>query len=404
MVNRQAYFTVQPFQSGWLRPCALIGGISLYFTSKSKIPLLLFALTYFLVGCATDPNANNWIGLSADEDTVYVASGTEVLAVDVASQDLLWQFPEETSPVPLFAAPAISDKKIVVGNYGAPGGFFSPQVVVTVSGLEYQDDTLDVLWENDVVAQGSVVAPPLIEGETVYLGTADNQVLALDLIDGSLIWQYETGHSIWGRMEYLDGTLYVNSLDKTLYAFNADTGDVRWQKTFDGALAGHPVLVDETLFIASFDRKLHALSAQDGAEQWAFDAQNWIWDSPAYANGSVYFADIDGNVYAVNASTGEQVWTQQIETAVQTAPIIANDVIYIASEGDPANTEEGVLVALSTDNGAELWRKTTPAPLYTTPVLVQDTLIVALQSEAALLMGFDPETGGQRWLFIPPEA
>ena len=66
-----------------------------------------------------------------------------------------------------------------------------------------------------------------------------------------------------------------------------------------------------------------------------------------------------------------------------------------------AETETGTLTALSTTDGRQLWQQTTPAPLYTTPVVAADTIVVALVSEAALLIGFDLETGSQQWQYLP---
>jgi outer membrane protein assembly factor BamB len=62
------------------------------------------------------------------------------------------------------------------------------------------------------------------------------------------------------------------------------------------------------------------------------------------------------------------------------------------------------LIALDATTGQEIWQKTAPAPIYTTPVVLGDSIIVAVQSESALLIAFDLETGSQEWVFSPPQS
>ena len=60
-----------------------------------------------LAACSTSFNTGNWPGLSTDGQKVFVAYGPGVIAYDVANQRQAWAFPQEPSPVPIFAAPSI---------------------------------------------------------------------------------------------------------------------------------------------------------------------------------------------------------------------------------------------------------------------------------------------------------
>ena len=76
----------------------------------------------FLAACGTRLDNQNWPGLAVDGSTVYVAYGSGILAYDVAAQTQVWSFPDEPSAsVSFFAAPSISDERIVFGDYGAIG-------------------------------------------------------------------------------------------------------------------------------------------------------------------------------------------------------------------------------------------------------------------------------------------
>lgn len=369
-----------------------------------RLPIIvLIIVAFLLVGCGTSSPNSNWPGLSTDGQNVYVAYGTHILAIDPATQEQLWLFPIEASQAPMFTAPNIDDGQLVIGDYGASGGFFSPQSVISVYKLtDIAGSAPSEQWTNNSSSKGQVVAPALQVDGQVFIGTADNQVLSLDADTGAELWQFTTEHSVWGQPAYRDGVLYITSLDRSVYALEAETGNQIWRTELTGALPSDPILNDELVYVASYDFQLHALDISDGHEVWAADAQDWVWGSPTYDNGIVYFSDIKGNLFAVDGQTGAQIWEQQTQYPIQTSPVVMGDMLFIASEGD-RELEEGLLTAYDTADGRQLWQKKTPAPLYTTPIIVDDTLIVALQSEAALLIGFDPVTGSQKWVIPTPQ-
>lgn len=376
----------------------------------AKRPLLRPAIIFFLivpfllVACGRGFGNTTWPGLSTDGEKVFVAYGPQVLAYDIETQSLVWSFPEERSTVQFFAAPSVADERVVFGDFGASGGFFSPGVVVSVYALEdTESGTPNTLWVDDDIATDKIVAPALQADGRVFVGTSDNYVIALDSETGALLWRFETGHSIWGQPAYRDGVLFVSSLDKTIYAINTESGEEIWQKVVTGALPSRPVLNSDLVYITGFDSQVHALNIESGEEQWAVSAEDWTWGAPTLADGVLYFTDIKGNVYAVNAATGNEIWTQPIGTRVQTSPMVADDFVYIASEDNSTEEPQGVLIALGVEDGEEIWRKTAPAPLHTTPVVVDDSVIVALQSESALLISFDRVDGTQQWVIPPPE-
>jgi outer membrane protein assembly factor BamB len=371
---------------------------------RPAIFILIFA-SYLLISCGTTGTNTNWPGLSTDGQNVFVAYGPGVIAYDVENQTQEWFFPQEANrALQFFAAPSVEDGRIIFGDFGVPGGMFSPGVIVTLYALENSDAGIPTtIWSKDDLVEGQVIAPPLQIGSQVFVGTSDNYLFALDAESGEKQWEFETDHSIWGQPAFKDGVLFVASMDKTIYALEAETGQELWHTGLGGALASSPVTNTDLLYVASFDGRLHALDMTTGGEVWSAGAEDWIWDSPAFADGVVYYADVKGNVYAVDGTTGDQIWTQQLSQAVQTSPVVVNDKVYIAAQGDiAAEAPQGTLTALSVADGAQLWQKTAPASLYTTPVVVDDAIIVALQSESALLIAYNLETGDQQWIAPPP--
>lgn len=371
--------------------------------------LLLFALVgLLLTACGSRLGNESWPGLSTDGEKIYFANGTTVSSYFADDQTLAWSYPQEPQAGKLFfAAPSVEDDRVVFGDYGVAGGFFSPGVTVSVYAVENVDDgsVAPDQWIQSADINDKIVAPPLQVGDTVYVGTADNFVFALDSAnEGEPLWRFETGHSIWGQPAHRDGVLFVTSMDRSIYALDAASGDELWNTSFPGAIAAGPVLNDNLIYVSDFDSQIHALDIQTGDEQWAAPATNWVWGAPAYADNVVFYADVNGNVFAVDALTGDPLWQAQTPGAVQTSPIVADGIVYVASEGEIGENPTGALRAFSVEDGSELWTTIAPAPLFTTPIVVDDAIIVALQSETAVLIAYDRNTGTQLWTIAPPAA
>ncbi|MDX1415343.1 MAG: PQQ-binding-like beta-propeller repeat protein [Candidatus Promineifilaceae bacterium] len=372
---------------------------------RSALLIFIFA-ALLLTACGARTDNQNWPGLSTDGEKLFLANGSTVSAYFADTQELAWTYPAEPNATLLFfAAPSLEGDRVVFGDYGAAGGFFSPSVTVSLYAVENTDSggVPPEIWVDGEKADDKIVAPPLQVGDDLFVGTADNFVLALDAASGASKWSFETGHSIWGRPAYQDGVLFVSSMDRSVYALDAETGEEKWKTSFVGAIASGPVLNEDLVYVSDFDSQIHALDVQTGVEQWSAPAENWVWASPTYADGVVYYVDISGNVFAVNAQSGEALWQMVTPGSAQTSPVVADSIVYVASEGESSEVPIGALRAFAVEDGKELWTVPTPAPLFTTPVIVDDAVVVAMQSEEAILIAFDRQTGGRLWSIAPPQ-
>lgn len=375
--------------------------------SNRLVIFILAATAWLLAACGGALTNANWPGLTAEGNTVYVSYGAGVLAYDVARQQQEWLFSPQPGRLFFYAAPAVQNGRVVVGDFGVSRGFLSPGVVVSAFGLNKGDgDSVEELWAAHNIASDRIVAPPLLVDGRTFLGTADNQLVALNAETGVELWRFATGHSIWGQPSYKEGTLFVTSLDKNVYALNADSGEMLWSTELGGAIASKATVDTSLIYVTSFDRQLHALNRTTGVVEWSAPANDWIWGAPVLHNGVVYFADATGAVFAVDAMNGRSLWTGNVEGSVQTTPYFMDDVLYVASDKNlEAKEPIGVLTALSTaDEGRVLWQQVLTVPIFTSPVVVGDDVVVVVQDTANLLMGFNRTTGARTWSIAPPET
>ncbi|MCP4420093.1 MAG: PQQ-binding-like beta-propeller repeat protein [Chloroflexi bacterium] len=395
------------------------------FTAKRPfsrlIILVLFLATFALTSCSRGATAANWPGLATDGENLFVAYGPGVFAIEAESQDLLWSYSTESATLFFYAPPSVENGRAVLGDFGASEGMLSPQIVVSIYGLDVSDNTVKTLWtKNDLVTDRIVAAPLQVDG-VAYVATADNLLLALDAETGEEQWRFTADFSLWASPTYHEGTLFVASLGRHLYAIDASDGSEKWSVEFDGAMSAQPVVnpAENLVYAASYDRALHAVNIVDGEEVWSVPATDWLWSAPALADNILYFGDSSGNVFAANAATGQVLWESNVHTmnvvagavqnpplaikgAIQASPVVKDGVVYFVSLGND-ETEEGLLVAMDAATGEELWQTTTPAPLFSTPVIIGGAIIVAMQSEAGVLQAYKLESGDLDWSYTPPE-
>ena len=79
------------------------------------------------------------------------------------------------------------------------------------------------LWEFETV--GMVWSSPAIGSDgTVYVGSIDNKLYAINGKSGVKLWEFETGGDVWSPPAIgSDGTVYVGSDDNKLYAIKTDS-------------------------------------------------------------------------------------------------------------------------------------------------------------------------------------
>jgi len=151
------------------------------------------------------------------------------------------------------------------------------------------------------------------------------------LPQGKLKWVFSTGAPIHSSPAVADGTVYVGSQDFKLYALDAATGAKHWEYKTGGWVESSPAIVNGVVYFGSNDGRLYALDAHSGEKLWDFKTKYPIMSSPAVADGVVYFGAGDYYVYALDAVKGEKLWDFETAGRVNSSPVVANGIVYIGS-------------------------------------------------------------------------
>jgi len=152
---------------------------------------------------------------------------------------------------------------------------------------------------------GYVGANPAIMDGKAYVGTFENQFIAVDLKQGKLLWSYENPER---KFPYLssaatDGKLVVvGGRDKLVRALDASSGTVVWSYAAGARVDSSPIIVGDRVFVGSGNGKVLALGLATGEELWSFDTGSGINGSPAVADGRLLIGTTDGQLFAFGAT------------------------------------------------------------------------------------------------------
>jgi len=246
------------------------------------------------------------------------------------------------------------------------------------------------IWDSGMIISQSVLSSPALGADgTVFVGSDDNNVYALNP-DGTEKWAFPAGSAIRSSPALgADATVYVGSFDHDVYAINSD-GTEKWTYTTDGPVESSPALgADGTIYVGSNDNKVYALNP-DGSQKWVFETGGDVQSSPALgADGTVYVGSQDRTVYALNPD-GTQKWAFTASDSVYSSPAIGGDgTIYVGSL-------DGNVYALNAD-GTQKWTFPTGNDIYSSPAVGADGTIY-VGSNDNKVYALNPD-GTEKWAF-----
>ncbi len=194
----------------------------------------------------------------------------------------------------------------------------------------YMEDLFDFFLSSPVVETD--------EEPTVYFGSSDGNLYALDAIKGGLRWKFKTDGIIHTSPALYQGTVFFGSWDRYFYAVDSKTGKEKWKfRTKDQPLIhllegiqASPAVSDSLVFFGARDGFFYALNVKSGSMAWNYSADNsWVLTTAAIRDSTVYFGTSDSYLMtALNARTGEKKWTMKAAGYLYSSPAIAGETAY----------------------------------------------------------------------------
>ena len=250
------------------------------------------------------------------------------------------------------------------------------------------------LWR--VKPAGPLRGSPTVAFNAVYVMTTDNQIHALNMADGTPIWdkaaasgpsgvfgvaapaagqgtviagyssgelvayRYENGRDLWsdalartsistqvGTLTDVDadpiidnGRVYALGQGGRMAAYELVTGQRLWELSLAGIST--PAVAGEWIFTLTDDARLLAIARTTGRVRWVTQLEGWrnpeketgpiFWTGPVLANNRLWVASSEGVVLSADVATGTTAEFADLNNPVSVPPIIANRTLYILDD------------------------------------------------------------------------
>lgn len=278
---------------------------------------------------------------------VYIGSGDSSLyAIDKTTGKLLWKF---ITGGPVHSSPAVYKNVVYFGSYD---GFYYALNAKT-GKLKWKFKTGG---EKKVGAKGLWTMKP----EDMYLDDPFDFFLSSPVLDTN-------AHDL---------TVFFGSSDGHLYALNAQTGKKKWAFKTNGLIHSSPAIYNGTVYFGSWDTFLYAVDAKTGVLKWKFETGKQpvmhllegIQASPTCAAGMVYFGSRDGYFYALDAVDGKLMWKYAADNSwVLTTAAVKDSMIYFGT------SDTYLFLGFDAKTGKEKVRYKTNGYVYSSPALTGNT-------------------------------
>ncbi|MFK7801211.1 MAG: PQQ-binding-like beta-propeller repeat protein [Anaerolineae bacterium] len=208
-----------------------------------------------------------------------------------------------------------------------------------------------LLWQHAV--SRNVTASPLVWQDDVYIGGRDGVFFALDRKTGQEKWRFDTQLPLSQSSAATESLVILSNngfwhKDKTGYMFgvNRHNGEVQWHWPMAEGFAAAPTLsADNKIgYSGSRNQLMHAFDLESGEILWEFQAGGEVLSTAALAENRLYFCCTDKCIYCVELD-GRLSW--RLETGFPlygSSPAVEGGVLY-------AGTTDGRLIAADAHSG-----------------------------------------------------
>jgi outer membrane protein assembly factor BamB len=267
----------------------------------------------------------------------------------------------------------------------------------------------DVFWRQRLA--GTVHGGPLLDHDRLYVATEaspDSRIYALRLRDGRPLWT-TPATGVQAPLGFDGEALYVGAEDGQVVKLDATTGRVSWRRRLPGAVRAAPVPTPAGILVATSADSVFLLDASQGTVRRRAGTPGTVVAAPVVADRRLFAATAAGQVLELDLETLAPRWSHTAGDAVLGAMALVGDTLHalardgalwlipvnapgqarvlrldLVSVAGPSPVAAGVLVAsvsgevllVERAEGRILWRARLDGPIEQPPLVRDRQLVV----------------------------
>ncbi|MCS7246904.1 MAG: serine/threonine-protein kinase [Anaerolineales bacterium] len=311
-------------------------------TSQEVKPIWVFSCQDEIRGSAA--YRDGWLFFGSYDHRLYVVHATK--------GELIWNYQTDG---PIVSRPLIEDGNVIFGcadcrlyalnqlsgkilwSYYTGGAIYSSPVFSGGHLFIGSDDAHlhavnlasgNGVWKFDSGAP--IRTTPCLYEDKLFFGNEYGDFLCIEF-RGSLRWRFRAKRGITGSATIADHTIYFGSLDGAVYALDAKTGWQLWRFRLGKPTISTPCVSGEYLLVGCVDGHMYCIDIPSVKERWRFPTEHQVTGSAVVFEGRVYFGSVDGHLYCVDLQSGSLIWKFRTGGAITGTPLIANRCVFIGS-------------------------------------------------------------------------
>lgn len=251
---------------------------------------------------------------------------------------------------------------------------------------------------------GQQIGSPIYYQDKIYVSVFGGTLYCLNAVTGSTIWSFFRSSTGYTTPCIFNGNVYVGYTTSFappgLYALEANSGNLLWSNTINvgpnfGTITSTPTAVAGYVVVSEFNTGVHVFNAANGNQIWSHGSLPTA--NPLVTGGVVYIGDETSLLKAYNLSTGSIIWQNNTFTDNQSAPVMANNIIYVNGHFK--------MHAINKTDGTILWSAPSigggnnGVGQFSSPAIsLSDTALFAGNNDGFTYC-LDLNTGARKWLY-----
>ncbi|MCX8061151.1 MAG: serine/threonine-protein kinase [Anaerolineales bacterium] len=250
--------------------------------------------------------------LLEDGNVIFGSADRRVHVVNQLSGKIFWSYYTGGA---IYSSPVSSGGHIFIGSDDA-----HLHAINLISG--------NSVWKFDSGAP--VRTTPFIYEDNLFFGNEYGDFLCLDF-RGAIRWRFRAKRAITGSAVVANDTVFFGSLDGVVYALDAKTSWLIWRFRLGKPTISTPCVSGESLYIGCTDGNIYCIDIRNGKEQWRFLTEHQVTGSAVVQEGKIYIGSVDKNLYCLNCQDGSLLWKFSTAGPITGTPLIYRDRVFIGS-------------------------------------------------------------------------
>lgn len=227
---------------------------------------------------------------------------------------------------------------------------------------------------------------PALGYDMVFAASRQGEVIAFEEATGKRVWRRnfatfeDEGYlsfmtELWtdgvpakisGGMSVAYETVFFGTENGEVYALDAKTGETKWQTNVRGEVLAAPAVEENVVVVSTGSGIVHALDAVNGEEKWTYESDVPALSlrgisAPTAAGGGAIVGTANGRIAVNLLESGQTAWEQTVGTPsgateldrivdVDGKPLVLGGTVFAISY-------EGTLAAIELRSGRMLWKR-----------------------------------------------